>query len=109
MGSATCHTDGFTRCSAKKRSNEDFVQTRILYDEPLEGDVENGKCDQAGIVDMEVLRSWTPYQEAKFYFCGPKPFMQNVFSGLKELGVDDSRIHFEFFGPRQELLQSATI
>ncbi len=93
----------------KMVSDKDFVQTRILYDEPLEGDVENGKCDCAGTVDTEVLQSWTPYQDGEFYFCGPKPFMQNVFAGLKELGVDDTRIHYEFFGPQQELLQSAPI
>ncbi len=93
----------------KMVSDKDFVQTRILYDQPLEGDVENGKCDQAGVVDTEVLRSWTPYQEAEFYFCGPKPFMQNVLAGLKELGVDDSRIHYEFFGPQQELFATAAI
>jgi len=90
----------------KMVSDKDFVQTRILYDQPLPGDVEDGKCDRVGTVDTEVLRAWTPYQEAEFYFCGPQPFMRNVLAGLKELGVDDSRIHFEFFGPRQELLQA---
>ncbi len=93
----------------KMVSDKDFVQTRVLYDEPLDGDVENGKCDRVGTVDADVLRLWTPYQEAEFYFCGPKPFMQNVFADLKKLGVDEARIHFEFFGPQQELLQSGSI
>jgi len=93
----------------KMVSDKDFVQTRVLYDAPLDGDLENGKCDQIGNVDTQLLRNWTPYQEADYYFCGPKPFMQEVYSGLKELGVDDSRIHFEFFGPRQELLQLANV
>jgi nitric oxide dioxygenase len=92
---------------SKMISDKDFVQIRFLYDEPLPGDVENGKCDQTGIVDTQLLKEWTPYQEADFYFCGPKPFMQTVYAGLKELGVDDSRINFEFFGPREELLQAA--
>ena len=42
-------------------------------------------------------------QRAKYYFCGPKPFMQCVYANLKALGVDDDRIAFEFFGPRQEI------
>ena len=88
-------------------SDKDFVQTRFLYDAPLEKDVELGRCDQVGTVDIELLRNWTPYQEADFYFCGPPPFMRSVYAGLKELNVDDSRIHFEFFGPKQELRQLA--
>ncbi len=91
----------------KMVSDKDFVETRVLYDAPLAGDVETGKCDQAGTVDTELLRSWTPYEEADFYFCGPVPFMHGVYSSLKELNVDDSRIHFEFFGPKQELQQIA--
>lgn len=87
----------------KMVSDKDFVQTKILYDAPNEGDLENGKCDQVGQVDTSLLRDWTPYQEADYFFCGPKPFMQSVFAGLKELGVDDSRIHYEFFGPQQEI------
>jgi nitric oxide dioxygenase len=84
-------------------SDKDFVQTRFVYDAPLDGDVEQGKCDQTGIVDTKLLREWTPYREADFFFCGPQPFMQTVLASLKELGVDDSRMHFEFFGPRQDL------
>jgi nitric oxide dioxygenase len=43
--------------------------------------------------------------DADFYFCGPKPFMMVVYRSLKEWGVPDVRIHFEFFGPREELTQ----
>ena len=92
----------------KMISDKDFVDTRFLYDDPLEGDAENHRCDHVGLVDTELLREWTPHQEADFYFCGPKPFMQNVYASLKELGVDDSRINFEFFGPRQDLVAVAT-
>ena len=84
-------------------SDKDFVEVQVLYDDPLEGDEEAGKCDRTGIVDTELLRQWTPVESGEFYFCGPKPFMQSVYSGLKELGVDDSRLHYEFFGPRREI------
>jgi len=79
------------------------VQTRIVYDTPLDGDVEESRCDETGFVTTDRLRDWTPYSEADFYFCGPRPFMQNVHAGLQELGVNEDRIHFEFFGPKQEL------
>ncbi len=79
------------------------VQTRIVYDTPLDGDVEESRCDETGFVTTDRLRDWTPYSEADFYFCGPRPFMQNVHAGLQQLGVNEDRIHFEFFGPKQEL------
>ncbi|QDS97281.1 NO-inducible flavohemoprotein [Adhaeretor mobilis] len=79
------------------------VQTRVLYDAPLDGDLETGKCDATGFVSTAFLRDWTPYDEADFYFCGPRPFMSSVHASLEELGVDEQRIRYEFFGPRQEL------
>lgn len=79
------------------------VQTRVIYNQPLEGDALEGRCDDTGTVTTELLRNWAPYEDAEFYFCGPKPFMQDVYSALKELDVDESRIHFEFFGPKQAM------
>ncbi len=89
-------------------SDKDFVETYFIYDEPLDVDVEKGHCDVTGVVTTELLRDRTPYQEADFYFCGPKPFMAAVNQSLKELGVEDSRINFEFFGPKQELTPANT-
>ncbi|QEF97788.1 Flavohemoprotein [Stieleria maiorica] len=78
------------------------VHTHVLYDQPLPGDVETNACDAVGLVTTELLRTWTPYEEADFYFCGPKPFMQSVHASLRELGVDEHRVRYEFFGPKQE-------
>ena len=79
------------------------VRTLTLYDQPLADDLENQNCDETGILSENILREWTPFNEANFYFCGPKPFMQNVYASLKALNVPADRIHFEFFGPRQDI------
>jgi len=79
------------------------VKIHVIYDAPLDEDVAHRRCDSVGIVDTDFLREWTPYERANFYFCGPKPFMQAVYSGLKELGVEENRMRFEFFGPRQDI------
>ena len=84
------------------------MQTHIFYDEPLDGDVARGKCNQVGLVNMNWLQSATPWSEAEFYICGPKPFMQNVHNYLHELKVDETRIHVEFFGPSQSLVPATT-
>lgn len=88
-------------------AREGNVKTHILYDEPLEDDLARGRCDGVGVIQMEWLQEWAPLDEATFYFCGPKPFMQSIYGGLRSLGVEDDRLHFEFFGPRQEITAAA--
>lgn len=84
-------------------SNGDHVKTCVVYDMPLDNDLESGNCDAVGMVTPEMLRDWKHYAEATYYFRGPKPFMSCVKNMLDELGIDESRIHYEFFGPQQEL------
>ncbi|QDT17376.1 NO-inducible flavohemoprotein [Alienimonas californiensis] len=78
------------------------VRTRVRYDCPLDGDVTAENADQ-GFVDVPLLRDWAPYRDARFLFCGPKPFMQSVYADLKDLGVGDDRMDYEFFGPKQDI------
>lgn len=84
------------------------MHVKVLYDAPVEGDVESGRCHGSGFVTTELIRDWTPYSEADFYFCGPKPFMRNIHACLQELNVDESRIRYEFFGPKEELTAAAS-
>lgn len=88
------------RSIASERPN---VRIHFRYDTPQYDDVEKRLCDSVGLVDGDFLRKWLPTNDADFYFCGPKPFMTGVYSALEEWGVDKSRLHFEFFGPRQEI------
>ncbi|WP_437223215.1 NO-inducible flavohemoprotein [Planctomicrobium sp. SH661] len=87
-------------------SRHDNVVTHVIFDAPHADDLAQQRCHSVGTVNTEFLQKHTPYQEADFYFCGPKPFMRAVYSGLKELGVGDDRIRFEFFGPRQEIIET---
>jgi nitric oxide dioxygenase len=79
------------------------IQTHFRYDAPLADDLSTGRCDSIGLVDLEFLQSVLPVNDAQFYFCGPRPFMSGIYRALKDWQVDDSLIHFEFFGPRQEI------
>ncbi len=78
------------------------VKSQIVFDEPLDDDLRLGRCDQKGTITTQLLKDLTPFTEAKFYLCGPPPFMANVMGSLRELGVDESRIRHEYFGPKQE-------
>jgi nitric oxide dioxygenase len=83
------------------------VTTHVIFDAPLEDDLAKRRCDSVGAVTKEFLQTKTPYNFASFYFCGPKPFMQCVYTTLKSLGVGDDRLRFEFFGPRQDITSAA--
>jgi nitric oxide dioxygenase len=77
------------------------IYIHFRYDAPLENDLHDGHCDSVGLVDVELLAELLSSNDAEFYFCGPRPFMTGLFRGLRDWGVDESRLHFEFFGPRQ--------
>lgn len=78
-------------------------RTHTILDDPETADATQERCDSVGRVDAKFLAERTPYQTASYYFCGPLPFMRSIYAALKELGVPDDRIRFEFFGPRQAI------
>jgi len=69
-----------------------------IYETPAPGE----SCDKTGYIDLPWLQS-VASPEADFYFCGPVPFMRAINRALKEWGVPQERIHFEFFGPADSL------
>ncbi|MCB9963913.1 MAG: NO-inducible flavohemoprotein [Rhodospirillales bacterium] len=75
-------------------------------------DAENGE-DKAsdncsgGFVDAALIESLVPSRHADYYFCGPKPFMVNIYHELLAWGIPGNQVHFEFFGPREELQKKA--
>lgn len=46
----------------------------------------------------DLQRLGAPYH-ADYYVCGPAGMMKSIVGGLRELGIDEQRIHFESFGP----------
>ena len=76
----------------------DFHQT------PLADEVAGRDYDNAGIIADEWLVANTPVADADYYICGPRPFLRHAVSTLSLSGVPSDRIHYEFFGPADELL-----
>jgi nitric oxide dioxygenase len=85
------------------------VNAHFRYDSPLHDDLTRGRCDSTGLVDMELVRQIVPTSDADFYMCGPKSFMAGLYRGLRDWDVEEQRIHFEFFGPRQEIVSSPDV
>lgn len=84
-------------------SSLENVNAYVFYDSPTAEDRENARFDVEGYVTREWLEKNVPIKDADFYFCGPVPFMKAVNRSLKDLGVSDDRINFEFFGPMGNL------
>jgi nitric oxide dioxygenase len=75
----------------------------VFYDQPLNEDQEQNLFDFRGYISREWLEDYIKLDDAEFYFCGPVPFMKSINASLRELGVPEERIHFEFFGPKGNL------
>ncbi|RVQ64996.1 NO-inducible flavohemoprotein [Croceicoccus ponticola] len=76
----------------------DFHQT------PFPDEVVGKDYDQAGIITDDWLLANTSAEKADYFICGPRPFLRAAVSALSLAGVPSQRIHYEFFGPADELL-----
>jgi nitric oxide dioxygenase len=77
--------------AAKKRMP--YLNVVTFYEEA------NGEAGVLeGLMEVSRLPSW-PRTETNVYMCGPLPFMQAQWNGLREAGAPASRLHREVFGP----------
>lgn len=77
------------------------------YEMPTERDRELQLFHKEGYIDLPWLQSVVTDADSSFYFCGPTPFMVAINHSLKQWGVPDADIHFEFFGPAASLEPAA--
>ncbi len=83
------------------------VQTYFCYEKPSVSDMEHPLFMKTGYIDENWLEDIIPNKQADYYFCGPKPFMKAIYSILRNWNIDEQSIHFEFFGPQDELLEQS--
>jgi len=82
------------------------VSKTILYSNPTEAELAGnpGSADDFGFLKAAHLEAHLgDNRDVEVYILGPKPFMQCVLNLTAELGVDPAQVHFEFFGPLEEL------
>lgn len=69
--------------------------------------VETGLVDErtifTGLMELSHIKDQLPIEEGDYYICGPNAFMSFIKQQLRLLGVDNSRIHYEVFGPHTDL------
>ncbi|WP_078428221.1 NO-inducible flavohemoprotein [Alkalihalobacterium alkalinitrilicum] len=84
-------------------SNSNNVNYYVAYEQLTDEDRAAAIYQKEGYIDLDWLKSVVKSTDAEFYFCGPVPFMKVINQSLKDLGVPQEQIHFEFFGPAGEL------
>lgn len=85
-------------------ANACSVRVTDFHQSPLPDEVAGSDFDIAGIITDEWLVANTPVADADYYICGPRPFLRHAVAALSLAGVSANRIHYEFFGPADELL-----
>lgn len=98
--SATHAMDRHVRALAASRAN---ISVATFYADPLAEDRPGVSHDANGLITIDWLRANTPIRDADIFLCGPKPFLRAFVGGLAKAGVPGDRIHYEFFGPAEEL------
>ncbi|RKK04617.1 NO-inducible flavohemoprotein [Pseudoroseomonas wenyumeiae] len=80
------------------------ISTTTFYEHPRAEDRQGLDYNHAGRITAEWLQAHTPGAEADYYLCGPREFLRVFTHALVAQGVPAARIHYEFFGPADELL-----
>jgi nitric oxide dioxygenase len=56
-----------------------------------------------GVIDLNAIRESLPVNDGHFYVCGPIEFMRFINLQLRILGVSLDRVHYETFGPHDDI------
>lgn len=79
------------------------LKTHFRYSDPAKPGVVRKGNASTGFINAELIESMTSQRDADYYFCGPQPFMVSIYHDLLKWGIPSAQVHFEFFGPRQDL------
>ncbi len=71
----------------------------VFYEAPEGGDT----YDESGRITGGWIVKNTNLTLSDYYICGPSDFMAMAIKALREAGVNMERIHYEFFGPAEDL------
>ncbi len=83
-------------CALKNAHLERFMWINVFSQEAQEAPLLNGRIDnRLGVALHGGLLDIASYDE--FFLCGPEAMISGVTRGLRGLGIDESRIHFELF------------
>lgn len=81
------------------KDNIQNLTLSYIYENPTDKDLSHPSLVKIGFIDSDWLRENTLLPNGHYYVCGPVPFLQTVVKGLKANHIENTNIHYEFFGP----------
>ena len=103
-GALNGRTHAFGESLREMAAKHPKLKVHVRFSEAGDADRAAGGCDSEGFIDAELIESLVPRRDCDYYFCGPKPFMAAIYRQMLAWGIPGSQVHFEFFGPKQELV-----
>ena len=105
-GALHAGTQAFKNTVDALAANHPNLRIHYRYSEAPDATVLPSDTSSTGFIDAALIESMVPERDADYYFCGPQPFMVGIYHELLTWGINPAQVHFEFFGPRQELTKS---
>ncbi|WP_375057469.1 NO-inducible flavohemoprotein [Zobellella sp. DQSA1] len=93
----------FGKDTRARRQAHANLDTHVWYRAPAATDLPAEDFDALGLMDLQAVKDSIHLDDAHYYFCGPLPFMAMVKETLAGWGIADERLHYEMFGPHQQL------
>ena len=78
-------------------AQNNHLKTITWFNQATEG------ADFTGLMNLNAVQAQLPLSNGDFYLCGPAGFMAFIKKQLLELGVKNEQIHYEVFGPHEDL------
>ncbi|MBB1277679.1 NO-inducible flavohemoprotein [Pseudoalteromonas sp. SR43-3] len=78
-------------------AQNNHLKTITWFNQAREG------ADFTGLMNLNAVQAQLPLSNGDFYLCGPAGFMAFIKKQLLELGVKNEQIHYEVFGPHEDL------
>jgi len=76
------------------------LSTRYIYSTPKQ----HCQPNATGFISEDLIAQSLPEnRDVEFYCLGPTPFMKAALNIAQQLGVPKAQIHYEFFGPSEDL------
>ena len=82
----------------KLSREKENVHLHICYSNPQEDEIRESNKHR-GHISVDLLKRLLPYNNYRFYVCGPSAMMRSITQDLNIWGVPDEHVFMEAFGP----------
>lgn len=91
------------------KSRHSNLRMHVLYEQPCLGDQQGRDFDSVGRIDAALLRGIVANARMEYFLCGPPAMMESVIQLLQEMGVGETRLRTESFGPSSLSMRAAMV